>query len=159
MPEKPFCGLTVMTVGYRLRIYHVLSFLFFCWFFSILQKKLFFGRKNKVTEKLAKVITILVIHKIITAAETIVLCTTKYYSRTSLYYKVLLQRIILYYKVLLQYYFDKVLLQYHSVLQSTTPVLPCTTKYYSSTTLYYKVLLQNHSVLQSITPILFFTTK
>ena len=33
-----------------------------------------------------------------------------------------------------------VLLQYYSVLQSTTPVLPCSTKYYSSTTLNYKIL-------------------
>ena len=40
----------------------------------------------------------------------------------------------------LQYY--KILLQNYSVLQSTTPVLLCTTKYNSSTTLYYKVLLQ-----------------
>ena len=43
----------------------------------------------------------------------------------------------------------------YSVPQSTTPVLHCTTKYYSSTTLYYKVLLctkvqlQYYSVLQS----------
>ena len=42
---------------------------------------------------------------------------------------VVIQSIILYYKVLLQYY--NVLLQYYTVLQST--------KYYSSTTLYYKV--------------------
>ena len=46
-----------------------------------------------------------------------------------------------------------------AVLQSTTPVLLCTTKYYSSTTLYYKVLLQYYSVLQSITPVLLCTTK
>ena len=46
----------------------------------------------------------------------------------------------------------KVLLQYYSVLQSTTPVLLCTTQCYSSTTLYYKVLLQYYSVLQSATP-------
>ena len=46
-----------------------------------------------------------------------------------------------------------VLLQYYSVLQRTTPVLLCTTKYYSSTTLYYKVLLQYHSVLHSTTPV------
>ena len=72
--------------------------------------------------------------------------TTKYYSGTTLYYKVLLQ--------------------YYSVLESTTPVLLCTTKYYSSTTLYYKVLLQYssailyykvllqyYSVLQSTTPV------
>ena len=67
----------------------------------------------------------------------VLLCTTKYYSSTSLYYK-----------VLFQYYF----------------VLLCTTKYYSSTTLYYKVLLQYYpvlevllhyySVLQSATPVL-----
>ena len=52
----------------------------------------------------------------------LLLCTTKYYSITTLYYKV----------------------------QSTIPVLLCTTKYYSSTTLYYKVLLQYFSVLQNI---------
>ena len=46
----------------------------------------------------------------------------------------------------------------YSVPQSTTPVLLCTTKYYSSTTLYYKVLLQYHSVLQS-TPVPLCTTK
>ena len=40
----------------------------------------------------------------------VLLCTTKDYSSTTLYY--------------------------YLVLQSTTPVLPCTTKYYSSTTLY-----------------------
>ena len=55
--------------------------------------------------------------------------TTKYYSRTTLYYKVLLQ--------------------YYSALQSTTPVLLCTTKYYSST----------NSVLLSTTPVLLCTTK
>ena len=52
-----------------------------------------------------------------------------------------------------------VLLQYYSVLQSTTPVLLCTTKYYSSTTLYYKVLRQYYSVLQSTTRVLLCTTK
>ena len=61
---------------------------------------------------------------------------------------------ILYYKVLLQ----KVLLQYYSVLQSTSPVLLRTTKYYSSTTpvlqTYYKVLVQYYFVLQSTTPVL-----
>ena len=85
----------------------------------------------------------------------------KYYSvlqSTTVYYKVLLQ----YYSVLpsttpvllctTQYY--NVLLQYYTVLQSTTPVLLCTTKYYSSTTLYYTVLLQYYSVLQSTTPVL-----
>ena len=73
-----------------------------------------------------------------------------------------------YYKVLLQYYsvlqsttpvlilYYKVLLQYYSVLQSTAPVL---LQYYSSTTLYCKVLLQCYAVLQSTTPVLFCTTK
>ena len=42
---------------------------------------------------------------------------------------------------------------------STTPVLLCTTKYYSSTTLYYKVLRQYYSVLQSTTPVLLCTTE
>ena len=99
----------------------------------------------------------------------VLLCTTKYYASTTLYYTVLRQ--------------------YYSVLQSTTPVLLCTTKYYNvllqyysvlqsttlyykvlaSTTLYYKVLLQYYSVLpstttyysvpQSTTPILLCTTK
>ena len=45
-----------------------------------------------------------------------------------------------------------VLLQYYSVLQSTTPVLLCTTQYYN-------VLLQYYSVLQSTTPVLLCTTK
>ena len=67
----------------------------------------------------------------------------KYYSSTSLYYKVLL-RTTLHYKVysVLQSA-PPVLLcttQHYSVVQTTTPVLLCTTKYYSSTTLYYKVL-------------------
>ena len=53
----------------------------------------------------------------------------------------------------------KVLLQYYSVLQSTTPVLLCTAKCYSSTTLYYKVLLQYYSVLQSTSPVLLCTTQ
>ena len=44
--------------------------------------------------------------------------------------------------------------QYYSVLQSTTPALLCTTKFYSSTTMYYKVLLQYYCVLQSSTPVL-----
>ena len=71
-----------------------------------------------------------------------------------------LQSITLYYKVLLQYY---------SVLQSTPPVLLCTTKHYSSTTLCYNVLLQYYtvllcttkyySVLQRTTPVLLCTAK
>ena len=106
----------------------------------------------------------------------VLLCTTKYYSSTTLYYKVLLCT-TQYYNVLLQYYpvlpctatyyssttlyykvllcttqCYNVLLQYYLVLQSTTPVLPCTAKYYSSTTLYY-------TVLQRTTPVLLCTTK
>ena len=93
----------------------------------------------------------------------VLLCTTKYYSSTTLYYTVLLQ----YYSVLhstTTYYssttlYYKVLLQYYSVLQSTTSILLCITKYYSSATLYYKVLLQYYSVLHSTTPVLLCTTK
>jgi len=50
------------------------------------------------------------------------------------------------------------LLQCHSVLQSTAPVLPCTTKYYSSTTLFYKLLQHTTPLLQSTIPVLLFTT-
>ena len=113
--------------------------------------------------------------------DAILPCTTKHYSRTTLYYKVLLQytkyysSTTLYYKVLLQYYpvlqsttpellcttkyysntqsTTPVLLCTTKYYSSTTPVLTCTTKYYSNTTLYYKALLQNYSVLQSTTPI------
>ena len=80
--------------------------------------------------------------------------TTKYYSSTTKYYSntssVLQSTTLLYYsttlycKVLLQYYsvLQSTTLQYYPVLQSTTPVLLCTTTYYSSTTLYYKVATQ-----------------
>ena len=82
---------------------------------------------------------------------------TKYYSSITLYYTVLL--------CTTEYY--NVLLQCYSVLQSATPVLFRTTKYYSSTSpyvlfrttkyysttiLYYNVILQYYSVLQSTTP-------
>ena len=84
--------------------------------------------------------------------------TTKCDSSTTLYYKVLLQhycttkcysRATLYYKLLLQHH--KVLLQYYSALQSTTPVLLCPLLQH------YKVPLQHYSeycVLQSATPVL-----
>ena len=108
-------------------------------------------------------------YSVLQSTSPVQLCTTQYYSSTTLYYKVLLQ----YYPVLqstpvllctAKYYssttlYYKVLLQYYPVLQSTTPVLPCTAKYYSSTTLYCKVLLQYYSVLQSTTPVLLCTTK
>ena len=93
------------------------------------------------------------------------LCTTKYYSSTRPYYKVLL-RTTKSTPVLLRttkYYSSNT--TYYSVLQSTTPVLLCTIKYYSSTTLYFKVLLQYYnvllqyySVLPSTTPVLLCTT-
>ena len=112
-------------------------------------------------------------YKVLQRTTPVLLCTTKYYSGTTLYYKVLLctTPVLLcttqYYNVLLcttkyhasstpvllsttKYY--NVLLQYYSVLQSATPVLLCTTKYYASTTLYYKVL-------QRTTPVLLCTTK
>ena len=81
-------------------------------------------------------------YSVLQSAAPVLLCTTKYYSSTSLYYKVLQYYSVLrvatpvllcnYYKVLLS----------TTVLQSATQVLLCTTKYYSSTSLYYKVLLQ-----------------
>ena len=101
---------------------------------------------------------------------------TKYYSSTTLYYKVH-KRTTLHYKVysVLQSATPVLLCttQHYSVVQTTTPVLLCTTKYYSSTTLYYTVLLQYYSsttlyytvllqyysVLQSTTPVLLCTTK
>ena len=111
------------------------------------------------------------------------LCTTKYYSKTTLYFKVLLQYysnttpVLLcatkYYSSTTKYYSSTTtyysVLQstttYYSVLQSTTPVLQRTTLYYkvrllyySSTTPYYKVLLQYYCVLQSTTPVLQRTT-
>ena len=90
----------------------------------------------------------------------VLLCTTKYYSVLLQYYSVLQSTtpVTLYYKVLLQYY--SVLQSTDTAeLQSTTPVLLCTTKYYPSTTLYYKALLPYYSVLQSTTPLLLCTTK
>ena len=88
-------------------------------------------------------------YPVLQSTTPVLTCTTKYYSNTALYYKVLLQ----YYSVPQSTtLYDKVLLQYYSVLQillCTTPVLPCTTQYYSSTTLYYKVLIQYYPVLQS----------
>ena len=69
-------------------------------------------------------------YSVLQSTTPILLCTTKYDSNTTPYYK--------YYSVLLQHY--PVLQSTTQVLLCTTPVLPCTTKYYSSTTPYYKVL-------------------
>ena len=101
-------------------------------------------------------------HSVLLQYYSVLHSTTTYYSSTTLYYKVLLQ----YYSVLqsttpvllctAKYYSSTTL--YYTVLQRTTPVLPCT-KYYSSTTLYCKVLLQYYSVLQSTTPVLLCTTQ
>ena len=63
------------------------------------------------------------------------------------YYSVLQSVLLHYYSSTTLYY--KVLLQYYSVLHSTTPVLLRTKKYYSSTTLYYSIT----------TPVLLCTTK
>ena len=56
------------------------------------------------------------------------------------------------------YAYYSVLHQYHSVLPSTTTYYASTTTYYASTTVYYKVLLQYYSVLHSTTPVLQRTT-
>ena len=77
-------------------------------------------------------------HATLPVLQSITPVLKKYYSSTTLSYKVLIQ--------------------YYSVLQSTTPVLLCTTQCYSSTSLYYTVLLQYYSVLHSATPVLC-TTK
>ena len=107
-------------------------------------------------------VCILQYYPVLQSTTQVVLCTTKYYSNTTPYYK--------YYSVLLQYY--PVLQSTTPILlrtTNTTPVLPCTTKYYSSTTLYYssttlyyKVLLQYYSVLQILLqyyPVLQSTTQ
>ena len=91
-------------------------------------------------------------YSLVQSTTSVLLRTTKYYSSTILYYKVLLPCCKL--------------LQYYSVLQNTTPVLLCTTKYYSvlqslkpvlqSTTPYYKVLIcstKYYCLLQSTTPV------
>ena len=82
---------------------------------------------------------------------------TKYYSSTTKYYSVLQSTS----PVLLRTtkYYSIRTTKYYSAQQSNTPVLLRTTQYYSSTTPYYKVLLQYYSVLQSTTPILLCTTK
>ena len=77
--------------------------------------------------------------------------------RSHCVFEVVIQGTILYYKALLctTKYNSTTTLYY----TSTTPVLLCTTNYYPSTTLYYKVLLQYYSVLQSTTPLLLCTAK
>ena len=100
--------------------------------------------------------------------DELVIRTTKYCKyykvvlRTPRYYAVLLHSTPKIYKVphsttpvllcTTQYYSSTT--KYYSVLHSTT----LCTKYYSSTTPYYKVLLQYYSVLQSTTPVLQSTT-
>ena len=103
-------------------------------------------------------------YKVLQRPTPVLLCTTKYYSSTTLYYKVvrqyysvlqsttpLLQRTTPVHKVLRQYY--NVLLRYFSVLQSTTPVLQRTTPVYKVLRQYYNVLLRYYSVLHSTTPV------
>ena len=83
------------------------------------------------------------------------ICTTKkivlfqYYKELFQYYFVLLYTTQYY---ILQYYSSNspVLLcttKYYSVIQSTNPGLLCTTQYYSNTTPYKKALLQHYAVL------------
>ena len=115
-------------------------------------------------------------YKVLKSAAPVLFCATKYYSSTTLYYKVLLQKATPVLQsaspVLLRT--TKYYLQYYSVLQSTTPVLLRTTRYYKvllqyysvqqsttpvllvlqSTTSYYKVLVQYYFVLQSTSPVL-----
>ena len=88
-------------------------------------------------------------------------CDSPYVLQSSIPYR---KSTTLYYKVLIQYYSvlqstTPVLLcttKYYSVLHSTTPVLLCTTQCYSSTT---PVLQSITPVLQSTTPVLLSTTK
>ena len=103
----------------------------------------------------------------------VLLRTTKYYSSTASYYKVLLRTTKYYssttpyYKVLFcttKYYFDRndvrtTSIQYYSVLQSTTPVLQSTTPALLRTTKYYKRTTKYYAVLQSTTPVLLRTTN
>ena len=77
-----------------------------------------------------------------TPSSLVLLCTTKYYSSTTLYYKPLFFAFLTF---CLGLGIWKNLLCHHT--------------FQSSTTLYYKVLLQYYSVLQSTSPILFCTTK
>ena len=92
----------------------------------------------------------------------------QYYSSTTLYCKVLLQ----YYSAL--QYTTPVLLRTLRYCSSTTPYYSSTTpiqlkvllqyysvllQYYSRTTPYYKLLLQYYSVLQNSTPVLLRTIK
>ena len=81
----------------------------------------------------------------------------KCYPSTILYYKVLLQKVLLQYYSVLQsttsYY--KVLVQYYSVLQSTTPVLLRTTNVLQSTS---PVLLRTTKYYSSTSPVLQSTT-
>ena len=76
-------------------------------------------------------------YSVLQSTTPVLVCTTKYYSSTTLYYTELPQYYSVlqstkYYSSTTLYYTD--LHQYNSVLQSTTPVLLCTTKYYSGTT-------------------------
>ena len=89
----------------------------------------------------------------------VLFCSTKYYSSAILFYKVLLQYYSLLQSITPGLQRTIPALPYYSVIQSTTPVLLRTTKYYSSTTWYYKVLLQYYFVLPSTTPVLFRTTN
>ena len=94
-------------------------------------------------------------YSVLQSTTPVLICTTKkivlfqYYKKLFQYYFVLLFTTQYY---ILQYYSSNspVLLcttKYYSVIQSTNPVLLCTTQYYSNTTPYKKVLLQHYAVL------------
>ena len=86
-------------------------------------------------------------YKVLLCTNPVSLCTTKYYSNTTLYYKVLLCTnpvLLCTTKSTTPVLLCTVLLQYYSVLQSTTPILLCSSKY---------------SLLQSTTAVLLCTTK
>ena len=97
----------------------------------------------------------------------VLFCTTKYYSSTTLYYKVLLQ----YYSLCTTKYYSNTTL-YYSSTASYCKYQSSTTKYYSSATSYFKVLVCTtkysfvvqsisplYSVLYNTTPVLFRTTN
>ena len=112
--------------------------------------------------------------------EHVLFRTTKYYSSTTPYHKVLLQYFsvlqsttLALYSILPSNYSSTIrttknyssTFPYHKVLQhysSTTPYHKVLVQYYSvlqSTTPYHKVLLQYYSIPQSTTPVLLRTTK
>ena len=71
----------------------------------------------------------------------VLLCTTKYYSSTTLYHKVLRQYYSVLTSTILYYKAPQNITLHYKVPQSTTPYY----KVHTSTTLYHKVLQKYHS--------------